>query len=163
MKNIVQTIFIIICLMLFMYPFYTVAERIIPLRIVKQTNTIERNLKELGAEPVHIKKISNAIQVASEQTGISHQMITALMYTESRFKPAAVSTIPKYKGLMQIPYDIKYVDANVLIGARILQDHIKYADGNVRKAICNYKGWQYSSPKGRAQADKVLKIYKNLT
>lgn len=161
-KNILQKFTIGACLLVLLYPFYDVTQKIIPLKLVKQESVIEKNLATLGAPTKHREEISKAIDMASKQTGVPHQMITALMCTESRFDPEATSSL-NYQGLMQIPWKIKYIDANVLIGTRIFVDKLAYTKGNVRNAIIIYKGWKVQDKKGQFNADKVLQIRSQLT
>jgi soluble lytic murein transglycosylase-like protein len=101
------------------------------------------------------EKVLKAVTLASKQTNLSEALILSLMYSESSFKPNAVSS-KQYKGLMQIPQSVYYEDANCLIGARILTEKLKITDGDYRKAIIIYKGWPIDHPEGKRQADKVI-------
>lgn len=163
MEKIIKGIVIGMAIGSIMVPYHNMTCTVIPiqLQILKPETITAQNLRRLGAPEKHINDISSAIVMASKQTGLSPNLIIALMYTESTFDHKAVSSL-NYRGLMQIPYDVRYIDANVLIGARIFKDKLKIANGDVRKAICFYKGWQYSDAKGRKQADKVIKIYNKL-
>jgi soluble lytic murein transglycosylase-like protein len=147
--------------MMMIYPFYQTSNRIIPVKIEKRIDVIEQNLIQLGAPEKHRKEIARAIRMASRQTGISHELITALMLTESSFKPDAKSCL-NYHGLMQIPYDVKFIDANVLIGTRILQEHIRMSKGDLNKAIITYKGWKVTDEKGIYNAKKVMDLKKKM-
>lgn len=161
MKHIMQTILIGVCVVGILMPFYHVTQAIVPIEVLKQQNTIERNLHSLGAPPKYIRPISSAIHMASQQTGVKHQFITALMYTESTYNPNAKSPL-NYYGLMQIPWKIKYIDANVLIGVHIYQEKLIEAKGDIRKAISLYKGFGKRIKDGYPFADKVIRIYKQL-
>ena len=103
------------------------------------------------------QKIIKAAQIAGEQTGLSKPFLLCLMWSESSFKPNAVSS-RNYRGLMQVPYSVYYEDANVLIGARIFMEKLKITKGDYRKALVLYKGWSLGDPKGLAQADKVINL-----
>ena len=103
------------------------------------------------------QKIIKAAQIAGEQTGLSKPFLLCLMWSESSFKPNAVSS-RNYRGLMQVPYSVYYEDANVLIGARIFVEKLKITKGDYRKALVLYKGWPLGDPKGLAQADKVINL-----
>jgi hypothetical protein len=107
------------------------------------------------------EKILTATRIASKQTGLQQSFILALMYSESSFNPKAISC-KNYKGLMQIPQAIYYVDANVLIGANIFIEKLKITGGDYRKAIIIYKGWKIDHPEGKRQADKVLSLTRKL-
>jgi hypothetical protein len=63
---------------------------------------------------------------------------------------------------MQIPYDVKFIDANVLIGTRILQEHIRMSKGDLNKAIITYKGWKVTDEKGIYNAKKVMDLKKKM-
>lgn len=59
---------------------------------------------------------------------------------------------------MQIPQNVFYEDANTLIGANIFKEKLKITNGDYKKAVILYKGWELSHPEGRRQADKVIKL-----
>lgn len=173
MKSISQFLLIGMIVIGIVFPYYKITNRLIPIAFVKKDSAIEKNLHSLGAPPKHIKEISSAISMASKQTGISHQMITSLMFTESRFNPNAKSCLG-YRGLMQIPYNVKYIDANVLIGTRIFKDKLELdvVNGDMKRAIIAYKGWplvakskkdEKEVKEGQHEADKVIKVYRKLT
>lgn len=107
------------------------------------------------------EQILQAVALSSKQTGLSQDLLLALMYSESSFQPKAVSS-KQYQGLMQIPQKVHYPDANCLIGARIFLEKLKITDGDYRKAIIIYKGWTIDHPEGKRQADKVLSLARKL-
>lgn len=107
------------------------------------------------------EKILQAITLASRQTDLPEELLLSLMYSESSFQPKAVSS-KQYQGLMQIPQKVHYPDANCLIGARIFLEKLKVTDGDYRKAIIIYKGWNIDHPEGKRQADKVLALARKL-
>jgi len=102
-----------------------------------------------------------AVAAAAQQTGLSQELLLSLMYSESSFKPNAVSS-KQYQGLMQIPWKIPYQDVNVLIGAKIFTEKLKQTNGDYRKAVTLYKGWAIDHPEGRRQADKVIVLARKL-
>lgn len=106
-------------------------------------------------------KVINAVTVASSQTGLSQEFLLALTYTESMFKKNAISS-KNYKGLLQIPHNVFYEDANILIGARIFLEKLVITKGNYRNAIILFKGWPLDDPKGRREADKVITLTSKL-
>lgn len=112
-------------------------------------------LKDPGAT------IVEAIELASQRTKMPLSLVASLMYSESSFKPRAISS-KGYKGLMQIPHEIFWEDVNALVGARIYMEKLKRAKGDHRKAIMFYKGWPSSSKEGKRQADKVLRLAQRL-
>jgi soluble lytic murein transglycosylase-like protein len=107
------------------------------------------------------EKILKAVQLASEQTGLSQPFILSLMHSESSFKPTAVSS-KQYHGLMQIKPAIFYEDVNVLMGARVFLEKLELTKGNVREAIVLYKGFRDDPKRGRMLADRVLRLAKLL-
>jgi soluble lytic murein transglycosylase-like protein len=80
------------------------------------------------------------------------------MYTESTGNKFAVSC-KGYKGLMQIPHNVFYEDANLLIGARIFLEKMQLANNNMENAVALYKGYPINSDRGKQQAKKVLSLY----
>ena len=120
-----------------------------------QVTAIKAGIRDPGTE------ILNAVSMASRQTGLSEALILSLMYSESSFKPNAVSS-KQYHGLMQVPQKVHYPDANCLIGARIFLEKLKITDGDYRKAITLYKGWPINHPEGKRQADKVIVLARKL-
>ncbi len=107
------------------------------------------------------EKIYTGVSIASSQTGLSKELLLALMYTESSFNKKAVSN-KNYQGLMQIPWRILHEDVNILIGAKILLEKLVLTKGDLLKAIILYKGYSLSSGRGREQADKVIQLTRKL-
>ena len=128
---------------------------------------IENILYSMGAPENDVPEIANAIIMASRQTGVSENLIIALMATESNFNKNALS-VSGYSGLMQIPRQytqyggIKYIDINVLIGARIFKEKLYITGGDVHRAIILYKGWRPTDEKGIVNANRVMRIYTNI-
>ena len=115
-------------------------------------------LKQVG---IRSNEMAISIDMVSKKTKIPQEFIIALMYTESTGNKNAVSC-KGYKGLMQIPHNVFYEDANLLIGARIFQEKMKLSNGNMEEAICRYKGYPIGSERGKQQAQKVLSLYYRL-
>ena len=63
---------------------------------------------------------------------------------------------------MQIPHAVYYPDANIIIGAHIFNEKMRIANGNLKKAICLYKGYDYDTAYGRGKAELVITLYKKL-
>jgi len=63
---------------------------------------------------------------------------------------------------MQIPYPIYDPDTNILIGAKILREKLALTNGNLEQAIILYKGYANDQARGRIQARKVLRLYRQL-
>lgn len=130
---------------------------------VGKTITLEQEREMIGVAALKVgmaepnQKILRAIQMVSQQTGLSKPFLLCLMWSESSFKSKAISS-RNYKGLMQVPYNVFYEDANCLIGARIFLEKLKITKGDYRKALVLYKGWPLGDPKGLAQADKVINL-----
>jgi len=110
-------------------------------------------------DPGH--KVTQAISLASQQTGLSPELLMALMFTESTFKQNIVSN-KNYQGLMQIPWKIYWEDANTLTGARILLEKLSLTKGNIKDALVLYKGWKLHDKKGEYEADKVITLARHL-
>jgi soluble lytic murein transglycosylase-like protein len=130
---------------------------IIPIQITKS----EATLMKLQTVGINSEKMAKAIDLASQQTGLSSEFLIALMHTESTGNIKAVSS-KGYRGLMQIPFAVYYADANMLIGAHIFNEKMQQADGDVVKAILLYKGYPLGSERGLQQAKKVLALYHKL-
>jgi len=151
--------FIMICIMII---YNALVSSIVPLKVSGSSN-VENILYAMGAPEKDVPLIANAVRMASRQTDVPENLIIALMVSESNFDRNAVS-VSGYTGLMQIPkqYDMKYIDINVLVGARIFREKMYVTHGNVHKAIILYKGWGVTDEKGIYNADKVIRIYKNI-
>jgi soluble lytic murein transglycosylase-like protein len=136
-------------------------QRYIPVSIqdTQQINIIQKKLELLNIP--YNEKLIMGIDFASKQTEISPDIIIALIYTESTFNKNALSfgNGGKYKGLMQIPHEVFYVDANIIIGARILKEKLRYTKGDMKKAILLYKGYPLDSERGHQQVQKVYVVY----
>lgn len=128
---------------------------IIPVKIAE--SKAHKLLNTLGIDD---RKLASSYDMASRRTGLSRELLIALTYTESTFKQRAISS-KNYNGLMQIPYPLWRPDTNVLVGAYILCDKLRVTNGDLRQALSLYKGYGISE-RGLQQADKVLKLYKQL-
>jgi len=163
MKLIQMIILTIVCL-LTIFQMSSLSSSVYPIKsqsIQHSTNNVLRK----SAVRVGIgdpgEKILNAISMTSKQTGISESFLLSLMHTESALNRNARSH-KNYKGLMQIPQDVYYEDANTLIGARIFLEKLRITDGDYRKALVLYKGWSLTSSEGFRQADKVINLTRKL-
>ena len=127
----------------------------------EEVQSIKGKLVSLGAVK-QVDTIAVAVYQASQNTGVKSDFLIALMFTESRFKQHAVSSM-NYKGLMQIPYAVWQPDANTLIGAHTFKEKWNASNGNLKNAICKYKGHSDVNSEGcRAQAGEVIQLYTNL-
>jgi|GEM_PF-893810 len=133
------------------------AQLITPVNLQQQKCQTEAKMEKMGFPITLIPSIN----LASQQTKLSPEFIIALMHSESGFDERAISS-KGYKGLMQIPYAVYYPDANILIGARIFQEKMVLAKGNMIMAIILYKGYANDIVRGRMQAEKVLRLYHKL-
>ena len=132
-----------------------------PIKITDDKIIIQKKLKHLGASEHKAKIYATAFKLASHNTSISPDVLIALMYTESAMNEKAKS-IKNYRGLMQIPWSIPYPDANIFIGAKILQEKLEITNGDLLKALYLYKGWGNNYQKGRGQVNQVVFITKKL-
>jgi len=121
---------------------------------------VETALLSLGAPEKMVYELAQAVRSASCATNLPKELLVALLYTESTFNPDAVSK-RGYKGLMQTPHKIPYTDASVLVGARILQDKLRLADGNLEVAVAMYKGGR-DKPQAQRQAAYTMSLYRRL-
>lgn len=133
---------------------------IVPFKERVEPDDVEEDLRNLGAPHGKIGQLADGVRHAARATNLPRELLIALMYTESTFREDAVSP-KKYKGLMQIPQEIPYPDANILVGARILEDKMRLAEGDIEVALAMYKGGRHK-PQARKYADHTLGIYKRL-
>jgi soluble lytic murein transglycosylase-like protein len=132
----------------------------IPKIEVNTSNPIKELIKRLGCPKDRINEITEAVELASEQTKIDSCLLSVLMFTESNFNYKAESN-KGYKGLMQTPTATKqWADVDILHGARILQEKLKISKGDIFKALSLYKGGE--NPMARKQARQVLTMYKRI-
>ena len=132
------------------FPTPTTEQRIIKSKII-----------ELGAPTDRAHVIASAIFHSANISGLHPMLIVSLMKSESDFKEKIVSS-KNYHGLMQVPYPIYDPHVNTLLGVRILQEKLRMTDGNLTKAICNYKGWKWKEKRGRVVAKRVVNMYLDL-
>lgn len=147
-----------LCLLLSMQSYHVIQ----PVQIVQKQseNPVQRLLKELGCPKEKLEKITKAVELASNETNLSPFLIGILLFTESGFDPFARS--PKnYHGLMQTPTATnKFMDVDVLHGARILQEKLKISKGDLFLALSLYKGGNNSM--ARKQAGQCLNLYRKV-
>lgn len=126
----------------------------------EKSDMVAAALASLGASDDEVIELCPAIRNASASTQISPILLVALMYTESRFDKKAVS--PKnYQGLMQTSMATKkWSDVDTLIGARVLQEKLRIARGDMLEALALYKGGR--NPVARSQAKHTMGIYRKL-
>jgi len=156
--KIVHSIIFVMVVVLMVGVFHLQNTMITPIQLNKANNSTLIKLNQVG---IKSKEMAISIDMVSKRTRIPQEFIIALMYTESTGNKNAVSC-KGYKGLMQIPHNVFYEDANLLIGARIFQEKMKLSNGNMEEAICRYKGYPIGSERGKQQAQKVLSLYYRL-
>lgn len=117
---------------------------------LQRVNAPEKKIAELGVAITH----------ASAMTGISPELLTALIKTESEFQYRAVSE-KGYKGLMQTPWaTMKWAEVDILYGAKILEEKLKLSNNNLKLALALYKGG--NNEVAHKYADETIKIYRRL-
>jgi len=130
---------------------------------VTQTLVVNRAsiaLQRVNAPEKKIGELSIAVTNASAMTGISPELLVALVKTESEFKYAAVSS-KGYKGLMQTPWaTMKWADVDILYGAKILQEKLKFSNNDLKLALALYKGGNNEA--AHKYADETIKVYRRL-
>lgn len=165
--------FILPAILITMFSFTQVVEKLpIPIKVIqvstdntKQIN-LENILRELDAPSKDIPEIANAILFAAEKINVNPLLIVALIQTESNFKMKAVSH-KNYKGLMQTPTaTMEFPDVDILHGVRILEEKLRYANGDIKLALAYYKAGQNAKPnalkQGKQQAEQVYILYTKL-
>jgi len=124
-----------------------------------QTERIEKLLVAAGAPENRIPVLVDAIATASSSTGFNPALLVALIKTESTFKREAIS--PKgYKGEMQTPSATRFSEVNILYGAKILEEKMGYANGDLLLALALYKGG--NNPMAKRQAKETFNLYRHL-
>ena len=117
-------------------------------------------LKELKCPEKKVEEIAKGIELASNETNINPYLLGVLLFTESGFDYRAKS-YKGYVGLMQTSSaSMKFADVDILHGARILQEKLKIADGNLLKALSLYKGG--NNPVAKKQAKECLSLYRKV-
>jgi len=131
-----------------------------PVTSVPATNRAQIALIKVGAPVNKINDLSRAVAGASAMTSLSPELIVALMKTESEFNYKAVS--PKgYKGLMQTPWaTLKWADVDILYGAKILQEKLKFSNNDLQLALALYKGG--NNEMAHKYATETLRVYRSL-
>jgi hypothetical protein len=117
-----------------------------------------------------VSNIQPVVQEQAKQTGVDPNILNALIAKESSFRPGAngsdTEASSTAKGLMQVndptakaygldPAQMHDPEYNIRAGAKILQDKIKQAGGDVRKGLMNYYG-SSDQKKNAAYADDIL-------
>jgi hypothetical protein len=124
---------------------------------------IERKLRQLKTPKNKIPEISHAIKLASTESGIGHNWILAIMYTEApEFKYNTTSS-KGYKGLMGTPGNKttgEYPDVDTLHGIHILEEKLAETNGNMMDALTLYKGG--NNPAARKCAERTYAVYRKL-
>ena len=117
-------------------------------------------LYKVGAPKDKIDELSIAINSAAVLTKIDPELIVALIKTESNFVYDAVS--PKgYQGLMQTPWaTMKWAEVDILLGAKIFEEKMKFSRNNLRLALALYKGG--NNKLARKYAAETFRIYQSL-
>lgn len=133
---------------------------VLPIKERVAIDGVEETLHNLGAPEQRVGLLAEAVRNAARATNLPRELLIALIYTESTFKEHAVSE-KSYKGLMQIPQEIPYADANILVGARILEDKMRLAKGDLRTALAMYKGGK-DNPQARRYALHTIGLYMRL-
>jgi soluble lytic murein transglycosylase-like protein len=135
----------------------SIVQPIEKIEVKQQTSQLEIVLSSLKCPVKKMKEVTQAIELASEQTNLNPILLACLLQTESGFNPKAVSE-KNYKGLMQTPTaTFKWADVDILHGARILEEKLKLTKGDIVLALALYKGG--NNPMANRQAKQVLALY----
>jgi len=136
---------------------YSIIQPIEKIQVKQQRSQLEIVLNSLKCPEKKLKEVSQAIELASKQTKLNPILLACLLQTESGFNHKAVSS-KNYKGIAQTPSaTFKWVDVDILHGARILEEKLKISKGDVTLALALYKGGNNSMAKKQAQ--QVLALY----
>lgn len=113
------------------------------------------------------RRIVSSAYSEAKQVGVSPQLLLAIMERESGFQPNAKSSVGAV-GLMQVMgkyhahklgtpnVDLTHPETNIKLGAKVLQEYVNLAGGNLQRALKNYSGG------ARNYANKVLGTYQSL-
>lgn len=119
----------------------------------------QKEVKELAQQFNMNMTVAESIWKASIIEKVDPYLIASLIYTESSFDPEAVS--PKnYHGLAQIPYRIPYIEANILIGIKILKEKIQIAEKRLGKKIRSLLDVTEMTPEERLVLMESIRLYK---
>ncbi len=162
MKTLFKGLILIPLITLNMMVLSETSKIVTPVQLSNDTR-IEECLERVGVSGKSAQDLAKGIRVASVYHNITPEFLIALFSTESSFKKYAVSC-KNYHGYGQIPYALYEPGENSMISARIMREKLVLSKGNVRGAISLYKGYGSTcDPRGLQQADKVLRIYKELS
>ena len=167
-KKGIMYIFLFVCVVGLLQQLHQTQTLIVPISLVQRANTeidsINTVLVSLGEKPN--TDTAEAIVHASKVTDINKYLITALMYTESKFKSfdnkGKILTSPKgYKGVMQTRFASGEKVVDTLFGAVELKKKLKSNNDDIFEALADYKGGR-AKPEARKQAKEVLVVYKRI-
>ncbi len=159
--KVIRSIVFTVLVMLMVGVFQLQNSMMTPVKLLNPVVQVNRTLMQLNHVGIRSKEMAVSIDMVSQKTKLPQEFIIALMYTESTGNKFAVSC-KGYKGLMQIPHNVFYEDANLLIGARIFLEKMQLANNNMENAVALYKGYPINSDRGKQQAKKVLSLYYRL-
>lgn len=150
--------FVLLCLIM-MVSVVTVLQSklILPMKYSKPTQVTAQKMQSLGFP----KSLATSVVFAAQRTNLEPDFLVALIFTESNFDVKAVSS-KGYHGLGQIAYKIYDPDTNLLITAKMFNEKLAMAKGDVVRAIVLYKGYGGDYARGKLQAEKVLSLYHRL-
>lgn len=157
MRTILKGMVLLIMFVVLGWELISLQGNLLPVELLS-VSPAQQALTKMGIQNL---SLANSYDFATQQTGISQEMLIALTHTESSFRSNAVSS-KGYCGLMQIPQRLESKDAHVLEGATILKNKIRIADGDIRKALSLYKGYPVNDRRGQEQVEKVMKLYNYL-
>jgi hypothetical protein len=126
-------------------------------------NPVLKNIKEnlvfLGAPKKTFEDEVKAIYAGFITTNMPHELITAIVHTESTHNPKAMGVVAydgnRYGGLMGTDHPSGYSDVDILKGIRKFYDKLKSTNGNVPTALALYKGG--NNPLARKEAAEVMR------
>ena len=125
---------------------------------------VYQTLEDLYCPADRIDELAASVRFVAYTTDIKEELIIAIMKTESNFNVKAIGPNTRYgnyKGLMQTPQaTLVYTDVDILHGARILQDKLKFANGNLLLALSYYKGG--NNPIAKTYAQETYDLYHKL-
>lgn len=131
-----------------------------PVRISEDSRLArtEQAIRLLGRK----SNIAEAIYSGATANKLDPVLVATLIETESEFNIRAKSN-KGYMGLLQTPVAIRkqgFEEVDVMLGCCILKEKLRYADGNMLRALQLYKGG--NNPVALKQAQQVLKLYSEL-
>lgn len=147
-------IFLIAILALNGYIWHDFSRIVVPIKIVDADKSAIQRISD-GHRINH--EIAKGIYYAARANGLDPELYATLIKSESDFQLYAVSSA-NYKGIAQTPSATGRAKTDLMHGAEILSEKLRYTGGDMEKALHLYKGSR-KSKRAEYQAMLVWKAY----